>query len=72
VQVYFQLIPASQHLVLTVAKEYFRPERDARELIGAANSGLSLAAATFGLKEQTSFRAYAAHMIHLQIIEALG
>ncbi len=68
---YFQLIPASQHLVLFVAKEYFGPERDAREIINAGNGGLSLAAATFGMKRQTPFRAYAIHWIHLQIIEAL-
>lgn len=69
---YFQLIPASQHLVLSVAKEYFGPERDTREIIDAGNAGLSLAVATFGLKKQTTFRAYAIHMIHLQIIKALG
>lgn len=69
---YFQLIPASQHLVLSVAKEYFGPERDAREIMNAGNGGLSLAAITFGSKKQTSFRAYATHMIHLQIIDILG
>lgn len=69
---YFQLIPASQHLVLSVAKEYFGPERDTREIIDAGNAGLSLAVATFGLKKQTPFRPYAIHMIHLQIIKALG
>ena len=68
---YFRLIPASQHLVLSVAKEYFGPERDAREIINAGNVGLSLAAATFGMKRQTPFRVYAIHWIHLQIIEAL-
>ncbi len=68
---YFQLIPACQHLVLSVAKEYFGPERDPREIINAGNGGLSLAAETFGLKKQTSFRTYAIHRIHLQIIEAL-
>jgi DNA-directed RNA polymerase sigma subunit (sigma70/sigma32) len=69
---YFQLIPASQHLVLSVSKEYFRPERDATEIIDAANGGLSLAAISYGSKKQTMFRAYATHMIHLQIIETLG
>lgn len=69
---YFRLIPASQHLVLSVAKEYFGPERDAREIINAGNDGLSVAAATFGPKKQTTFRVYARHMIHLQIIDALG
>jgi len=68
---YFRLIPASEHLVLSVAKEYFRPQRDAREIINAGNEGLSLAAVTFGLKKQTPFRAYAIHMMHLQIMEAL-
>ena len=68
---YFRLIPASQNLVLSVAKEYFGPGRDAREIINAGNMGLSFAAATFGLKKQTPFRTYAIHMIHLQIIEAL-
>ncbi len=68
---YFRLIPASQYLVLSVAKEYFGAGRDAREIINAGNGGLSLAAATFGLKKQTPFRTYAIHQIHLQIIEAL-
>jgi hypothetical protein len=68
---YFRLIPASQHLVLSVAKEYFGPERDAEEIINAGNSGLSLAAVTFGTKKQTPFRAYAIHTIHLQIMETL-
>lgn len=68
---YFQLIPASQHLVLSVAKEYFSSERDAREIIYAGNGGLSLAAITFGLKQQTPFHVYAIHMIHQQIINAL-
>jgi RNA polymerase primary sigma factor len=68
---YFRLILASQHLVLSVAKEYFGPERDTGEIINAGNGGLSLATATFGMKRQTPFRACAIHMIHLQIIEAL-
>jgi DNA-directed RNA polymerase sigma subunit (sigma70/sigma32) len=68
---YFQLIPASQHLVLSVAKAYFGPERDAKEIIDAGNGGLSVAAISYGSKKQTTFRAYATHMIHLQIIEAL-
>lgn len=68
---YSQLLPASQHLVLSVAKEYLKPDRDMREIIDAGNGGLALAATTFGLKKHTSFRAYATHMIHLQIIEAL-
>ena len=69
---YSQLIPASRHLVLSVAKEYFGPERDMSEIVYAANGGLSLAAITYGLKQQTPFRAYAIHMIHLQLINALG
>jgi RNA polymerase sigma factor (sigma-70 family) len=68
---YFRLISASQHLVLSVAKEYLLPGRDVRDLIDAGNMGLSLAAITFGLKKHTSFRTYALHQIHLQIIEAL-
>jgi RNA polymerase sigma factor (sigma-70 family) len=68
---YSLLIPASQHLVLSVAKEYFEPERDAREIVAAGNGGLSVAAISFGLMKQTTFRSYAAHMIHLQIIQAL-
>ncbi len=70
-EAYFRLVPASQHLVLSVAKDYLEAGRDAREIINAGNMGLSLAAATFGLKKQTPFRTYAIHMIHLQIIEAL-
>jgi DNA-directed RNA polymerase, sigma subunit (sigma70/sigma32) len=69
---YFQLIPACQHLVLAVAREYFGPGRNAREIIAAGNDGLSLAAISFGLKQQIPFRTYAVHMIHIQIIRALG
>lgn len=68
---YDRLVKVSQHLVLTVAKDYFKPERDKREIIIAGNRGLSRAISTFGLKKQTSFRSYAMHMIHLQIIEIL-
>ncbi|MBE3559939.1 MAG: sigma-70 family RNA polymerase sigma factor [Ktedonobacteraceae bacterium] len=68
---YFELIPACQHLVLSVAKEYLGPGRDLREIVDAANAGLSLAAVTFGLKQRTSFRSYARHMMHLQIINYL-
>ncbi|GHO99739.1 hypothetical protein KSF_097870 [Reticulibacter mediterranei] len=68
---YFQLIPTCQDLVLAVAREYLVPGRDMRDLIDAANMGISLAAITFGLKRNTPFRAYALHQIHLQIIESL-
>ena len=68
---YFLLLPGSQHLVLSVAKEYFGAERDPSEIINAGNMGLSFAASTFDLKKQIPFRAYAIHMMHLQIIEAL-
>ncbi len=68
---YFRLIKASQHLVLQVAKEYLSPERDMGTIINEGNGGLSLAAVTYGSKKHTSFRTYAIHRIHLQIIEAL-
>jgi RNA polymerase sigma factor (sigma-70 family) len=69
---YFRLIKASQHLVLLVAKEYLSPERDMGAIINEGNGGLSLAAATYGLKMHTSFSKYAIHQIHLQIMEGLG
>jgi len=65
------LIPASQQLVFSVAKEYFGSGRNAREIMSAGNGGLSLAAINFGSKKQTSFRIYATHLIHLHIINAL-
>jgi hypothetical protein len=68
---YSQLIFANQHLVLSVAKEYFSPERDPREIMNAGTIGLSFAAILFGMKRHASFRSYAIHRIHLQIIESL-
>ncbi len=68
---YFRLILASQQLVLSVAKEYFAPGRDWRELINAGNMGLTYAVSQYGMKTQVPFRSYAAHWIHLEIIEAV-
>ena len=68
---YFRLILTSQDLVLSVAKEYFGPERDVRKLINAGNMGLTYAVSQFGMKTQVPFRSYAAHWIHLEIIEAV-
>ena len=68
---YFRLINASQRLVLAVAQEYFAPGRDWRELINAGNRGLTYAVSQYGLKTQVPFRAYAAHWIHLEIIESV-
>lgn len=68
---YFRLILASQQLVLSVAKEYFAPGRDWRGLINAGNIGLTFAVSQFGMKTQVPFRSYAAHWIHLEIIEAV-
>ncbi|HKF36825.1 MAG TPA: Clp protease N-terminal domain-containing protein [Ktedonobacteraceae bacterium] len=68
---YFRLIYASQQLVLSVAQEYFAPGRDWRELINAGNMGLTYAVRQYGMKTQVSFRSYAAHWIHLEIIEAV-
>lgn len=67
---YFRLISTGQHLVLSVAKEYFAPGRDWRQLINAGNMGLTFAVSQFGMKTQVPFRSYAAHWIHLEIIEA--
>ena len=68
---YFRLIYSSQNLVLSVAKEYLEPGRDLRELINAGNVALTFAIAEFGMKTQVSFRSYAAHWLHLEVIEAL-
>lgn len=68
---HFRLIEASQQLVLSVAREYFAPGRDWRELINAGNMGLTYAVHQYGLKTQVPFRAYAAHWIHLEIIESV-
>jgi ATP-dependent Clp protease ATP-binding subunit ClpA len=68
---YFQLISASYHLVLSVAKEYVGSERDIKELINSGSFGLSMAATQFGMKKQTPFHAFAIHLIHMQIMDAL-
>jgi RNA polymerase sigma factor (sigma-70 family) len=68
---YFRLIYASQQLVLSVAQEYFAPERDWRALINAGNIGLTYAISKYGMKTQVPFRTYAAHWIHLEIIEGV-
>ena len=68
---YFRLIYASQQLVLSVAKEYFAPARDWRKLINAGNMGLTYAVSQYGMKTQVPFRSYAAHWIHLEIIEGV-
>ncbi len=67
---YFRLISAGQYLVLSVAKEYFAPGRDWRQIINAGNMGLTDAVSKFSMKTQVPFRSYAAHWIHLEIIEA--
>lgn len=69
-EAFFQLNPASQHLVLSVAKEYSGLGIDIRVLIAEGNWGLSFAIVTFGMKKRISFRSYAAHIIHLQIMRA--
>lgn len=68
---YFRLFMASQQLVLSAAKEYFTPEKDLRILLEAGNRGLTHAIYKFGLKTQASFRLYATHWIHLEIIESV-
>src|SRR5207244_13585476 len=68
---HFRLLYASQQLVLPVAREYFAPGRDWRELINAGNMGLLYAVSQYGLKTQVPFRAYATHWIHLEIIESV-
>jgi RNA polymerase sigma factor (sigma-70 family) len=68
---YFRLILASQQLVLSVAQEYFAPGRDWRAIINAGNIGLTYAVSQYGMKTQIPFRAYAAHWIHLEIIEGV-
>jgi DNA-directed RNA polymerase sigma subunit (sigma70/sigma32) len=68
---YFQLFMASQHLVFSVAKEYFTAGKDVRRLLEAGNRGLTYAIHKFGMKTHVPFRAYAAHWIHLEIMESV-
>ncbi|GCE25310.1 hypothetical protein KDA_07940 [Dictyobacter alpinus] len=68
---YFRLFMASQHLVLSVAKEYFAPGKDLGKLLEAGNKGLTYAIHKFGMKKQVPFRSYAAHWIHLEIMESV-
>jgi RNA polymerase sigma factor (sigma-70 family) len=68
---YFRLFLASQQLVLSAAKEYFTPERDMGRLLEAGNRGLTYAIHKFGMKTQVPFRSYAAHWIHLEIMESV-
>ncbi|GCE11810.1 RNA polymerase sigma factor [Tengunoibacter tsumagoiensis] len=68
---YFRLFIASQHLVLSAAKEYFAPGKDVRKLLDAGNKGLMYAIHKFGIKTQVSFRSYATHWIHLEIMESV-
>jgi hypothetical protein len=67
---YFRLYLASQDLVLSVAQEYFAPGRDWRAIINAGYIGLLFAVHQYEMKTQVPFRAYAAHWIHLEIIES--
>ena len=57
--------------MLSVARDYFAPGRDWRALINAGYVGLLFAVHEFGLKTQVPFRVYAAHCIHLEIIEGV-
>lgn len=66
---YYQLFMACQEQVFTIIKEYLAPGRDVGKLLDAANRGLTYAIYKFGLKQQVSFRAYASHWIHLEIME---
>jgi hypothetical protein len=68
---YFQLFMASQQLVLSVAKEYFSLGQDIGKLLEAGSRGLTYAIHKFGTKSQVPFRSYAAHWIHLEIIESV-
>jgi ATP-dependent Clp protease ATP-binding subunit ClpA len=68
---YFRLIYASQHLVLSVAKEYLEPGRDLRELINVGNIALTLAITRFGMKTQVPLRSYVTHWLHLEMMETL-
>lgn len=68
---YFRLFMASQHLVLSVAKEYFVLAKDVGKLLEAGNRGLTYAIHKFGMKEQVPFRSYATHWIHLEIMESV-
>lgn len=68
---YFRLFMASQHLVLSITKEYVAPGKDMGKLLEAGNKGLMYAIHKFGMKVQVPFRAYAAHWIHLEIMESV-
>lgn len=68
---YFRLFIASQQLVLSAAKEHFAPGQDVRKLLEAGNRGLTYAIHKFGKRAQVSFRAYATHWIHLEIMESV-
>ncbi len=68
---YFRLFMASQQLVLSAAKEYFTPGKDVRKLLEAGNRGLTYAIHKFGMKMEVSFRSYATHWIHLEIMESV-
>ena len=68
---YFRLFLANQQLVFSIAKEYFAPGKDVGKLLEAGNKGLTYAIHKFGMKTQVPFRSYAAHWIHLEIMEAV-
>jgi len=68
---YFRLFMASQQLVLSVTKEYIVPGKDVGKLLEAGNRGLMYAIHKFGMKMQVPFRSYAAHWIHLEIMESV-
>lgn len=68
---YFRLFMANQQLVLSVAKEYFVPGKEVGKILEAGNRGLTYAIHKFGMKTQVPFRSYAAHWIHLEIIESV-
>ena len=68
---YFRLFMASQQLVLSIIKEYLAPGKDLGRLLEAGNKGLTYAIHKFGLKTQVPFRSYAAHWIHLEIMESV-
>jgi RNA polymerase sigma factor (sigma-70 family) len=68
---YFRLFMASQQLVLSIAKEYLASGKDSGKLLEAGNKGLMYAIHKFGTKTQVPFRSYAAHWIHLEIMESV-
>ncbi|BCL83877.1 sigma-70 family RNA polymerase sigma factor [Ktedonobacteria bacterium brp13] len=68
---YFRLFMASQQLVFSVVKEYAAPGKDVGKLLEAGNRGLTYAIYKFGMKTQVLFRSYAAHWIHLEIMESV-